>query len=152
MIDKVDREIIQLLEQDARCSNREVARQMGVSESMVRTRLRKLQDSNAICFTLVTDPRAEGLHARAFVRLSVAPDSIDAVIENLVARQESAFVAYTAGRYNVIAFLLAANDMELRQIVSDDILNLEGVRTIDVRKTIKGLKYDSRLVRVIPRT
>ena len=149
MIDAVDRQIIELLEQDARRSNREVARQISVSESTVRTRLRKLQDSGAICFTLLTDPQSEGLNARAFVRLLVSLGQVDSVIQNLVAREETAFVASASGRYNIIAFVLVKDDVELRKLVSDEVAILDGVREIDVRKNIEALKYDSHLVRVM---
>ena len=150
MIDAVDRQIIEFLEQDARHSNREVARQIGVSESTVRTRLRKLQSSNTIRFTLVTDPRSEGLNARAFVRLLVSVEQLDTVMQNLVARDETAFVASTSGRYNIVAFVLARDDIELRRLVCDDVAILDGVRDIDVRKSVETLKYDPHLVRVMP--
>lgn len=149
MIDPVDRQIIELLEQDARQSNREVARQIGISESTVRSRLRKLQSAGAVCFTLLTDPESEGLNTRAFVRLLVRPSLVDSVIQNLVARDETTFVAAMMGRYNVIAFMLARDDVELRELVSDDIAILDGVLEIDVRKNVESLKYDPHLVRVM---
>ena len=149
MIDTVDRQIIELLEQDARQSNREVARLIGVSESTVRSRLRKLQNAGAICFTLLTDPQSEGFNTRAFVRLLVAPGQVDSVMQNLVARDETTFVAATTGRYNVIAFVIAKDNVELREIASDDMAILNGVREIDVRTNIESFKYDPHLVRVM---
>ena len=150
MIDTVDKQIIELLRQDARRSNREVARKIRISESTVRTRLQKLQNAGAICFTLLTDPQSEGLNAQAFVRLLVTLGQIDSVIQNLVGRDEITFVATTTGRYNIIAFILARDDVELRRLVGDDLATLDGVHEIDVRRNIESVKYDPHLVRVMP--
>lgn len=149
MIDTVDQQIIEMLEVDARRSNREISRQVGVSEATVRTRLRKLQDAGAICFTVLVDPVSESLNRRAYVRLVVSLSQVEAVMRYLVARQETAFVASALGRYNIIAFVLTTDDDALRKMVSDDIAALPGVRELDVRVSAGALKYDARVVRVM---
>lgn len=149
MIDAVDRQIIELLEVDARRSNREISRQISMSEATVRTRLRKLRDTGAIRYTVLVDPVSEGLNRRAYVRLVVSLGQVDAVMQYLVSRQETAFVASTLGRYNILAFVLTTDDAALRKLVSDDIAALPGVRELDVRVSAGALKYDSRTVRVM---
>jgi Lrp/AsnC family transcriptional regulator for asnA, asnC and gidA len=150
MLDETNQKMICLLEEDARRSNRDIARRIGVSESTVRTRLRKLHEDGTIRFRAVTDPLSEGLNARAFVRLVVTMDQLKNVTQTLVNRNETAFVASTSGRYNLVTFVLTQDDSVLRKLVSDEIAALEGVIDIDVRPVIEGLKYDAHLVRVLP--
>lgn len=147
-IDATNERIIGLLEEDARRSNRDVARLIGVSEATVRTRVRKLEQAGAIRFSVLRDPTSVGLHTHAFLRLVVSMPQTQAVMDYLVALEETAFVAATSGSYNIVAFLLTADDDALRKLVSDEIAALNGVRELDVRKAVRPLKYDWRVVRV----
>ncbi|QKV97076.1 GAF domain-containing protein [Streptomyces sp. NA02950] len=53
MLDNIDREIVRLLEQDARMSNVALARELGVSEKTVRTRIARLLNSKAVRLKVV---------------------------------------------------------------------------------------------------
>lgn len=150
MLDETNQKMIGLLEEDARRSNRDIARAIGVSESTVRTRLRKLHDDGAIRFGVVTDPQSDGLNVRAFVRLRVTVKQLAKVTQALVDRKETAFVSTASGRYNLVVLVLAQDDVSLRRLVSDEIAALDGVTKVDVRPIVEGLKYDAHLVRVLP--
>ena len=149
-IDATNEQIIALLEEDARRSNRDIARLIGVSEATVRTRVKKLEEAGALRFSVLRDPLSVGLASHAFLRLVVSMPQIEAVMKYLVALEETAFVATTSGSYNIVAYLLTADDDALRKLVSDDIAALAGVRELDVRKSVRPLKHDWRVVRVTP--
>ena len=151
-IDALNERIIGLLEEDARRSNRDVARLVDVSEATVRTRVRKLEEAGAIRFSALRDPTSIGLNTHAFLRLVVSMPQVETVMNYLVDLEESAFVAATSGSYNIVTFLLTADDDALRELVSDRIAALDGVRELDVRKNVRALKYDWRVVRVTPQT
>ena len=150
MLDVTNQKMISLLEEDARRSNRDIARQIGVSESTVRSRLKKLHDDGAIQFRVVTDPRSDGLTSRAFVRLIVAANQLRNVTQTLVNRKETAFVAATSGHYNLVVIVLTEDDTAMRKLVSDEIAALNGVTELDVRPIVESRKYDAHLVRVLP--
>jgi Lrp/AsnC family leucine-responsive transcriptional regulator len=68
MIDNIDREILNILQQNARTSNAEIARQVGMAPSAILERVRKLEARGVIMgYEARLDPEALGLHLLAFV-------------------------------------------------------------------------------------
>lgn len=68
MIDDTDRSILAILQQDARTSNAEIARRIGMAPSATLDRLRKLEERGVIRgYEVRVDPVALGLPLLAFV-------------------------------------------------------------------------------------
>ncbi|MDP9122205.1 MAG: Lrp/AsnC family transcriptional regulator [Acidobacteriota bacterium] len=68
MIDNTDTQILTLLQQNARISNAEIARQVGMAPSAILERIRKLETSGVIRgYEARIDPEALGLSLLAFV-------------------------------------------------------------------------------------
>lgn len=76
MIDEIDRQIVTLLQQDARLSNAALAEKVGLTTSTVHERVRKLERNGIIKgYVAVVDSEALGKSITAFIRLSVAATS-----------------------------------------------------------------------------
>ena len=74
-MDTTDLKILQLLQQNARMTNAELAAEVELTASSVYERVRKLQDQGVIRrFTIEVDPAALGKPLTAFIRLTVAYD------------------------------------------------------------------------------
>ena len=58
-LDQLDRQLIDILAQDARVSNRKIAADLGVTEGTVRGRIKRLQQDGLIAFTAITSLRLE---------------------------------------------------------------------------------------------
>lgn len=68
MIDDIDRQILMILQENARTSNAEVARQVGMAPSAILERLRKLEERGVIeGYVARVNPEALGLMLTAFV-------------------------------------------------------------------------------------
>jgi Lrp/AsnC family transcriptional regulator, leucine-responsive regulatory protein len=68
MIDAIDREILNILQQNARTSNAEIARQVGMAPSAILERVRKLEGRGVIRgYQAQIDPEAIGLHLLAYI-------------------------------------------------------------------------------------
>src|SRR5436305_12046416 len=68
MIDAQDREILKILQQNARTSNAEIARQLGMAPSAILERIRKLEARGVISGDeALLDPKALGLGFLAYV-------------------------------------------------------------------------------------
>jgi Lrp/AsnC family transcriptional regulator for asnA, asnC and gidA len=139
----LDERIIEILQQDARSSNREIGRRLNVAEGTVRARLKRLLDAGAIRFGALVAPEAMGLNCTAYVRLMVAPRHTRTVATQLAEMPAAQYVGLAAGRYNVVSVLLAKDREDLRRIVETDIQPLPGVTIIDVRElTSTRHRYD----------
>jgi Lrp/AsnC family leucine-responsive transcriptional regulator len=68
MIDEVDRQILSILQQNARTSNAEIARQVSMAPSAVLERIRRLESRGVIQgYEARINPEALGLNVLAFV-------------------------------------------------------------------------------------
>lgn len=140
--DELDRAIIAQFQRDGRLANREVARRLGVSEGTIRQRLRKLEETGAVRFDVVTDPACEGINYVAFVRLAVAPDRLENVLEVCAALPELWYVAATAGRFNLIAVMSTVDAQAALHVIRREIEVLAGVVEVDVRPVLGVVKHD----------
>jgi Lrp/AsnC family transcriptional regulator, leucine-responsive regulatory protein len=68
MINEIDREIVRILQENARTSNAEIARHLGMAPSAILERIRKLEERGVIRgYSALIDPEAMGLGVTAFV-------------------------------------------------------------------------------------
>ena len=75
-MDAIDLKIVELLQQDARRTNAEIADVVNLTASSVYERVRKLQEQGVIRrYTIEVDPAALGKPLTAFIRLTVAYDA-----------------------------------------------------------------------------
>jgi Lrp/AsnC family leucine-responsive transcriptional regulator len=78
MIDKIDRQIVSLLQMDARLSNAALAEKVGLTTSTVHERVKKLEKKGIIKrYVAVVDAEAVGKPIIAFIRLTVGSASTD---------------------------------------------------------------------------
>ena len=72
MIDKIDRQIVSLLQADARLSNAALAEKVGLTTSTVHERVKKLEKKGIIKgYVAVVDAEALGKPIMAFIHLTV---------------------------------------------------------------------------------
>ena len=79
-LDRIDREIIAALQNNARLSNKELAARVGLAQSSCRDRVRKLVERGAFRgFHAAVDPAALGIGLRAIVAVRLRDQGLDAV-------------------------------------------------------------------------
>ena len=128
-----DDAIIQLLLQDGRQSNREVARQLSISEGAIRQRLKKLQQSGTMQFQVVCSPAALALNTIALARIRARPGYVAATLKVLVDMEYVAFAAEIAGETNIMALLNTPDVSKLNDICESRIRCISGVREIGIQ-------------------
>ena len=149
--DDLDESILRSLREDGRLSNREVARQLGISEGTVRHRLKRLEGVRAIRISAVVDPAAFGMTAAANVMVAIDPARLPSALEVFSKLPGVDYVAAITGRFNVFVSITATDLAELRAVVSDSIERFKGVRAVEIRLMLRTLKPEWHVV-AIPRT
>ena len=142
MMDNTDHQILTILQQNARTSNAEIARRVGMAPSAVFERIRKLEERGVI----------EGYHARlnaralgvplvafVFVRTAEPPGACDAAVQlaEIPGVQE---VHHIAGEDCYLVKVRAADPEALGRILREEfgaIRTVRSTRTTIVLETIK---------------
>lgn len=80
LLDDTDRQLLHLLQADARSPTKTLAEQVGLSAPATAERLRRLQERGVIrAFTVQAEPRALGYTMQALVRIKPLPGQLKAV-------------------------------------------------------------------------
>jgi Lrp/AsnC family transcriptional regulator for asnA, asnC and gidA len=126
-LDDLDRAIVAELEEDGRRAFRDIARQLGVSEATVRTRVRRLEDASVLRIVAFADPLKMGNSALALLFLRVDAANHDAVIAALTERPEISYVSTVLGTADICAQVVVRDQIELGSFIRSHVRALPGV-------------------------
>lgn len=142
-LDDVDKEILKILQEDARRPYAKIASQLKVTEGTIRFRVGKLLREGVITrFMALIDPRKVGMQVTAVVMLRVEAAFLDEVFNQLVSLHESQHVFQSTGEYDIVA-IMHAHDLNHLGNLMNRIKSFAGVRNASV-------SVITRLVRVEP--
>jgi len=142
--DPIDRSIIEILIHDGRISNREVGRRLGVSEGLVRQRLRKLSDSGRTQMAVITNPIYFGGFEQAHIGVNGPVHHLETLTSRLRKLESVAFAARTLGRWGIVTLVVAESRQELHELIRQDLrLGQDGL-SYDVLEIVHVVKnrYD----------
>lgn len=126
-LDRIDFEIVRLLQNDARLSNKEVAARVGLAPSTCLGRVRRLTEERVLRgFHAEADPRALGigLQALLFVRLARhSRKQVEAFRAHALSLRETVALYHVGGRHDFLVHLAVRDADHLRDIA------LEGFTT-----------------------
>jgi len=131
MMDSVDKQIIEILRNDAKLSSKELAKQLNISSSTVRRRVKNLIDSGTLRIVAIPDPVKVGFPLTAVLAFDVSIEKIELAVQMLVTRPEVSWVSTTAGRFDIIALARFRSTDELSQFLQKDLLRMEGLKNTE---------------------
>ena len=140
-VDEIDRSIIRILQRDGRASNTQIGRELGLTEAAIRKRMGRLLAEDLVNVIAVPTPRAVGLTLSAIIGVSVQLGRLDAVVEQLVAYEETRYVGVSTGRYDVIVESFFLNQEHLLEFVSKKLGSLEGVTGVETSLILRVAKF-----------
>ena len=133
-LDKLDRQILKLISDDARIPFLEVARACGVSGAAIHQRIQKLTSMGILKGSQsLIDPEKIGYETCAYIGLNLKnPESFDSVVEELKRIPEVVECHYTTGNYDMFIKLFAVNNHHLLTIIHDKLqpLGLSSSQTL----------------------
>jgi Lrp/AsnC family transcriptional regulator, leucine-responsive regulatory protein len=121
VIDPIDRDILSILEREARTSFKDLAERVGLSANAVAERVRKLHDQGVIAgFKAEVDPSAFGLTLRALIEVKLEASTTAARFEAQAARTPGVVRALvTTGKYDVLLEVIARDQADLQRIIEE---------------------------------
>jgi DNA-binding Lrp family transcriptional regulator len=140
-VDELDLEIIALLQQNARRSNRQIAGDLGVSEGTVRGRIKRMTTDRVFRIQAVSDIGVSGLSAHAYVAVRVAPDKSAAVSKMLSQRDDVAQITRVLGHFDLLAVLIGPDRPALVSSIHNEIALLPGVQSVETFDTVRSMKH-----------
>lgn len=125
-LDDVDRQILSLLVADARLSNRELARRVGMSPGATSERLDRLESSGAILgYHAAVSPHALGLGTSAIIGLQVTQGHpVDQTMASLYELPEVRSVALVTGQWDFMVEVQVRDQAHLREVLINHIWEL----------------------------
>jgi len=141
-MDKTDKKILSLLQENARITNAEIARQIGMVPSGVQERIRKLEEKGFIldyATHLRSDPLDLGLLAFVFVRTNEPPGGLNTA-EELAKLPEILEVHHVAGEDCYLLKVRHSNNKSLADFLREKlgtISTITSTNTVIVLNTVK---------------
>jgi Lrp/AsnC family transcriptional regulator, regulator for asnA, asnC and gidA len=138
-LDALDQGIIEALQANGREPFRRIAARLGVSEATVRARYTKLSAEEILQVVAVTNPLGLGFEqALVGVKTAGAPHPSADVIASW---PEADYVVVTAGQYDIIVELVAADRRELLELTNriraiDGVVSTETFLYLDMVKQL----------------
>src|SRR5688572_2018824 len=131
-IDEIDRRILALLQDNARMTQTEVAKVVGLAPSAVLERMRKLESRGAIRgYVALIDPHVIDQRMLAFVavRTSTVGDEERVVAERLAAIPEVLEVHFVAGEDCLLLKMRARDAEHVGDLLRNEVGTVPGVRS-----------------------
>jgi Lrp/AsnC family transcriptional regulator for asnA, asnC and gidA len=132
VLDDVDLKIIEILKKDSRTPYTEVASAIGVSDSTIHVRLKKLKDEGVLLrYTIEINEEYFGKKVQGLVMINVSPGHLEEVISRLKIINNINKIFETHGVNDLVA-LIYANDLDdLRQVLME-IRKIENVSSTEL--------------------
>ena len=141
-LDAIDEKIIAALRLNGRIANRDLAQIVDINEATVRTRLRRLEESQAVRVVAMRDFYAMGYDALSAVGVQVKGRSAVDVGAELAKLSQVVTVNVTIGTYDLEIQVIARDLDDLNHILTHDIAHVEGVERLFPGLALKVLKYN----------
>jgi Lrp/AsnC family transcriptional regulator for asnA, asnC and gidA len=139
LLDRINRTIIEQLQQDGRRSYAAIAKEIGLSEAAVRQRVQRLLEAGVMQVVAVTDPLTVGFNRQAMIGVRAGGD-LRQVAAKLAALDEVDYVVITSGRFDILIEVVCEDDEQLLELLNDGIRAVDGVRDTETLVYLRLVK------------
>jgi len=146
-VDELDRQILVTLQQDGSLTNARLADLLGLSQSAMSERVRRLQqDGHIVGYRALIDPASLGLGLQAFVAAELVRHEaacIESFERGIAALDDVRACYHVAGRFDYLLHV-AVRDLEhLGRLIKHDIAAIPGVDKVETMLVYSEVKPDA---------
>jgi Lrp/AsnC family transcriptional regulator for asnA, asnC and gidA len=139
--DRLNREIIDLLQRDGRMAFSEIAQLLGVSEGTVRNRVGAMKSGGALRIVAITDPGVSEYRTEAMIGLKIAPGHRpEDVAARLALLDEIVYVVWVSGTYDLLIEVVSEDRAGFLTVLSEHVHNSPDIGSSDVMTGLRNFK------------
>lgn len=148
-LDEIDRRILEVLQDDARISNVDLAARVGLSPSPCLRRVRDLEERGVVRrYVALLDPGAVGLGVSVFVQVSLerqAEKGLETFEKRILARPEVLECYLMTGDADYLLRVVVPDVAAFERFLLDHLTRVDGVASIKSSFALKQVKYQTAL-------
>ena len=143
----MNREVLEILEKDAKATIKEISSMTGLSPTKVRKTIEEAEKNRVIVKykTVINWERLEEERSRALIEVKIQPEKdvgFDAIAERIYRFPEVNSVYLVSGAYDLAVLVVGRSEHEVAKFVSDKLAALEPVQGTVTHFFLKPYKED----------
>lgn len=146
-MDAIDHALVQLLQENGRATQLELARQVKLSQPATAERMRKLEEQGVITgYTATVDAAALGKDVTAFIGLSIEhPKYFESFAKKVLALDEVLECHRVAGNDSYLLKVKTANTLSLDALLVETLRTIAGVTRTHTTIVLSSVKEQTRV-------
>ncbi len=149
LLDRTDRTIVALMQENARRSNKELAAAVGIAPSTCSERVRRLEEAGVLrAYTADVDPASLGIGMRAILAIRLRrhnASEVDTFREHVLSMREVVQVSHVTGGNDFLVQVVVRDAAHLRDLAVSGFTSLPEVAHIET-----SLVFDHVAKRAVP--
>jgi len=138
----LDKSIIDILKKDGRASNQSIADVLDVTTSMVATRIRRMENADAMKIVAVSDFSAFDYNVLLPIGVDVKGRRANDVAEDLAKLDEVAVVQLVSGKHDIEILVTLPSLENMSEFLLERLSKIKGIRNLDPSFAVEIIKYD----------
>jgi Lrp/AsnC family transcriptional regulator, regulator for asnA, asnC and gidA len=139
-LDKLDCQIVKLLQQNGRLSNTSIAKELGIAEATVRTRLKRLINEDYIKIVAIGNPQKLGFDITGNIKLRIDVKKKESVVDALFQLKEAVHINLMTGSTDIDIDFIVKSLTELNDLIYNKISKIEGIITTETSLIMEQVK------------
>lgn len=140
-VDATDLAIVDLLRQNGRATNQQIAEQLGLTATTVSSRIRRMEDSNQLRVVAVSDFAAHGYDLLLRINIDVEGRAASEVAEEIAELPEVFAVHLVTGRHDLDMLVAMPEFGKLNEFLHERLAKVAGIRAMYPAIFVDILKY-----------
>jgi DNA-binding Lrp family transcriptional regulator len=141
-LDRIDVEILRLLQNNGRLSNKQIAAEIGLAPSSIHERLKHLRNQRVLLGTYAeVDVKAFGVGLEAFFMVELSKHErqvVDRFMDDVVHIPEVRSAFLVTGSYDLLIHVVVRDTKHLKDLALDHFTNRAGVTRIETSIIFEG--------------
>lgn len=148
--DVTDYAIVDLLREDGRATNQQIAEALGLTAVTVSTRIRRMEDANQLRVVAVSDFAAHGFDLLSRVKIKVDGRAASAVAQDLAALDDVFAVHMVSGEHDIDMLVALRTVADMEKFLLDKVAGIEGIDSTSSSLIVDIVKYQFDVVPLDP--